>query len=274
MITIVSKHLEGISLKEYLYSMEISRKALKDIKSKGDILVNGLHQTVRYLVKEGDRIEVIFPKEQHTMSFYPMDLTICYEDDHYLIIYKPTNLPCIPTKRYPHHTLANALVSYYHQNNIQATAHFVNRLDKDTQGLLLVSKTRQGHALLSKDIKQVKRVYYCMVEGILEGTGIIDTKIIKKEDSYQRIVSSHGKQAITHYQVIKQYKDKTLVECVLETGRTHQIRVHMAHIGHPLCFDTIYGASQEGTYYLESIYIQFIHPFTNQVVCIDNRKVI
>lgn len=268
MITIVPIDKDQLTLKEYVYSLGISRKALKDIKSKGDILVNNEHKTVRYLVKYQDRVEVIFPIEEHTMHYYPLKLDIRYEDEDYLIINKPAGIPCIPTKRYPDKTLANAVVYYYKQIGLQATAHFVNRLDKDTQGLLLVSKTRQGHAILSKDIKQVRRVYHCLVEGQLQGQGTITTIIKKEEDSQKRIVAQDGKLAVTNYRVIEHVGEKTLVECTLKTGRTHQIRVHMSHIGHVLCYDALYGSEMVGKYYLDSIELSFEQPFTKKQICI------
>lgn len=268
---IVKSEDVGIVLKDFLSQQNISKKAIKAIKMSGDILINGTHQTVRYRLKYGDIIHLIWPLESTTMEPYEYSLKIIYEDDDYLIIDKESGIPCIPTKRYPNKTLANALVYYYQQHNINATVHLINRLDKDTQGLLLVAKNRQAHYLLSKDIKQVKRVYHCLVEGYLNHEGVITQPIIKDTDSIKRVIDKKGKPAITHYRCLKTINDTSLIECVLETGRTHQIRVHLSFLGHPLKGDSLYGSKFTGTYYLDSVAIEFIQPFTNKLIKIKKR---
>lgn len=263
---IVEKEDAGVLLKDFLLNQNLSKKALKAIKMTGDILVNGTHQTVRYRLKELDLIELIWPVETTSMIPFEYPLKIVYEDDDYIIIDKPSGLPCIPTKRYPEKTLANALVYYYQQQNLRATVHLVNRLDKDTQGLMLIAKNRQAHYLLSKDIKQVKRVYHCLVEGTLTGNGVIDQPIIKDANSVKRLIDHHGKRAVTYYRSLKVDNNISLIECILETGRTHQIRVHLSSIGHPLIGDHLYGSNKPGTYYLDSVYLEFMHPLINKQI--------
>lgn len=265
MIFMITKKEAGIMIREFICPAFCSAKALKRIKANGKILVNQVEQTVRYILQVGDQLEILFPEEKTSMVPSTLPINIVYEDDDFLVVDKKQGMPSIPTKRYPTDTLANALVAYYQEHNIVATIHLVNRLDKDTSGLLLVAKSGYMHHQMSKDIKQVTRVYHGIVEGILEGDGTIDSAIAKEENSVKRYISNHGKPAITHYRALKVLSNNTtLVECILETGRTHQIRVHMAALGHPLLGDTLYGSVEEGPYYLESVSLCFVHPRINK----------
>lgn len=258
--------LKTQTIKEFLAETSLSKAMIKRIKREGDFLVNGKHQTVRYLLNKNDILEIVFPKEKTNIIPQDIPLKIVYEDNYYLIIDKQPGIPCIPTKRYPDQTLANGLVHYYQQIDLQATVHLVNRLDKETSGYMLIAKDSRSHALLSTDIKQIKRVYHCLVDGMLAGEGTIDQPILKRKNSMQRYIDKDGKKAITSYRVIKQYAQQTLVECILETGRTHQIRVHMAAIGHPLSGDQLYGSNTNQEIYLDSVEIAFLHPYTNQFI--------
>ncbi len=255
---------EKIILKDYLKTLDISKAMIKRIKNHGDFLVNGQHVTVRYLLQKDDVLDIIFPLELSCIEPDDIPLKIVYEDEYYLVIDKQANIPCIPTKRYPHHTLANGLIKYFNDHHILATVHLVNRLDKETQGLMLIAKDSRSHYLLSQDIKQVKRVYHCLVEGTFKGEGIIDSPIAKAHDSIKRIISKNGKEARTYYRVLKNIEDKTLVECILDTGRTHQIRVHLSSIGYPLAGDQLYGAKENTLFYLDSVELSFVHPYTKE----------
>lgn len=254
------------TIKEFLEETPLSKAMIKRIKREGDFLVNGRHQTVRYRLNNKDVLEIVFPKEKTTIIPQNIPLKIIYEDQYYLIIDKQPHIPCIPTKRYPNQTIANALIYYYQQKEIQATVHLVNRLDKETSGYMLIAKDSQSHALLSTDIKQIKRVYHCLVDGIIQGSGKIDKPISKKRNSTQRYIDSQGKKAITYYKALKHDHHQTLVECILETGRTHQIRVHMASIGYPLSGDSLYGSTTQQDIYLDSVEISFVHPYTQQLI--------
>jgi 23S rRNA pseudouridine1911/1915/1917 synthase len=261
---------EGMLIRDYLKEKNISKRALTDIKFGGGcILVNGEHATVRFELKSGDVLKVIFPVEKPSSGMLPekVNFDIVYEDEWCLVINKPPYLPTIPSREHPGGTLANGLLFYYREKGIDATIHVVNRLDKDTSGLMLVAKHRFAHSLFSSLQKQggIKRTYAALVEGkVLVKQGTISAPIGRKEDSIiERTVRDDGKLAVTHYHVIAFSECNTLVSLKLETGRTHQIRVHMSHIGHPLCGDSLYGGSHRllSRQALHSAELSFFHPF-------------
>ncbi len=267
----ITKSEDGLSVLNFLKKQEISKKAIVATKHRGgDILVNGEHVTVRYLLKEGDVLVVLFPEEVRSEGLTPYEclIEVVYEDDYLLVLNKPAGMPTIPSIRHPHQTLANAIVHYYDIIGLSSTLHFVNRLDRDTSGLLVVAKYRHIHHLLTKDMKQIKRKYYTLVKGILSPTqGTINAPIAREvEGNVKRCVREDGDRSITHYRVLETWDNHmTLVECELETGRTHQIRVHLMHLGYPLVGDTLYDSKAltlEKGHLLHSYQLSFIHPIT------------
>lgn len=266
---IIEPEYNSYRIDEYVYQKGISQKALKSIKMKGDILINGEHKTVRYQLNQGEVLTLIYPKEENNIEPADIPLKIVYEDEYLLVLDKQKDIACIPTRSHPDHTLANALSYYYKVNQIESTVHLVNRLDKETSGLMIVAKYREVHDRMCKQLGHIQRKYHAHVEG-KAGSGIIDLPIYKDGHNMRRVIDIRGKESRTHYKCI-QYKDNiSLVEFELETGRTHQIRVHMSSIGHPLIGDSLYGSST-GEFDLSSIQVSFIHPITNQIKVI--RKV-
>ncbi|UII57034.1 RluA family pseudouridine synthase [Cytobacillus spongiae] len=269
----ISNEEEGILVREYLKSHDISKTALTDIKfSGGKILVNQQEVTVRYMLKEGDRLEVVFPVELPSSSAQgeQIPIDIVYEDEYVLVVNKPAGMNTIPSREHPTGSLANAIVGYYGQINLTATAHIVTRLDRDTSGLVLIAKHRYVHHLLSKQQKlgNVKRFYHAIVEGSnLDHSGRIVAPIGRKEDSIiEREVRTDGQYACTHYRVLRRFKGYSLVELSLETGRTHQIRVHLSYLGHPLLGDDLYGGNRRLIIRqaLHCCKLSFYHPLLNK----------
>lgn len=264
----------GMLLREFISIKGISRAALTDIKFQGGYLfVNDKEETVRYKLNVGDTVKVIFPPEKRSpeMLAEEIKLDIVYEDDYVLIVNKPYNLPSIPSKDHRNGTLANRILHYYNINNIPSTVHIVTRLDKDTSGLMLIAKNRFVHNLFSKaqQKKTIQRIYYALVQGNIENVGTINTPIGRKDGSIiERIVREDGQHAVTHFEKISNINGNSLVKIKLETGRTHQIRVHFSSIGHSLLGDELYGGSTDliQRQALHSTELSFFHPFLGREV--------
>lgn len=269
----VEKNQHKCLLRDFLRKeKQISRLALTDIKKYGKLLVNGVEVTVRAVVSFGDEVTVVFPVEKRSEGLQARNipLSVVYEDDHLLVINKQAFLVTIPSIYHPEQSLANAVLYYYDRNEIPFTFHAVNRLDRDTSGLLIVAKHRYAHDLLTKQqrLGQVKRTYLAIVHGLIKNdVGTISAPLGRKEESMiEREVKVDGQEAVTHYKVVKFLEHETVVQLQLETGRTHQIRVHMASIGHPLLGDDLYGGliTKINRQALHSWQLDFFHPILKQ----------
>lgn len=257
-----------------------SRRILKAIISDdGYVRLNGSAVKLNELLSEGDHLEVQFPSEEKGpfMKAERLPLTILYEDEFLLVIDKQAYMATIPSRHHPHHTLANGILGYYEQYAIPYTVHIVTRLDKGTSGLVLVAKHRYSHSLLSKMQREtkIKRRYQALVAGHLSGKeGSIRTNIGRKDGSIiERTVRPDGQKAVTHYEVIKETLSHTLVDISLETGRTHQIRVHFSSIGHPLLGDDLYGGEHTliKRQALHCSQLSFLHPFTQHKIIVNSE---
>jgi 23S rRNA pseudouridine1911/1915/1917 synthase len=270
---VVNESDAGKLLREFLKKEEISRTALTDIKFKGgSIQVNGEEVNVRYRLAANDQVSIMFPLESPSegLKGEEIPLSIVYEDAYLLVINKPTGMNTIPSREHPEGSLANALIGYYQRNGLQATSHIVTRLDRDTSGIVLIAKHRHVHHLFSMMQRsgEVKRTYEAFAEGRISlARGTIKAPIGRKADSIiEREVREDGQYACTHYHVLENHHGFTYVELNLETGRTHQIRVHMSYINHPLLGDDLYGGdrSRIARQALHCKKIKFIHPILGE----------
>lgn len=264
---------QGKLLRDFLKEKEISRMALTDIKFKGGFIsVNGQEVNVRYMVKSGDLVQVLFPAEVPSIGLKgeSIPITIVYEDEYLLVVNKPAEMNTIPSREHPDGSLANALIGYYEKNGIVATTHIVTRLDRDTSGLVLIAKHSHIHHLFSKQQRAggVKRTYEAFAEGkLILDEGRVEEPIARKSESIiEREVRPDGQYACTLYEVIQRYDGFSHLRLRLLTGRTHQIRVHMAHIGHSLLGDSLYGGKRDliARQALHCREIRFLHPISQK----------
>lgn len=243
--------VSGQRLDKYLAEemADLSRSRIKELVQAGEVLVNGKKSKVSYKVQKGDLIQVtVLPLEPLALEAENIPLDIVYEDEDVIVVNKPQGMVVHPAAGHPSHTLVNALL--YHTRDLADSPEgfrpgIVHRIDKDTSGLLMVAKNAAARESLEKQLaaKSNKRQYLAIVHGnFAEEEGTIDAPIGRNpKDRKQMAVVEKGKSAVTHFKVLEQYQGYSLVECQLETGRTHQIRVHMAYIGHPLAGDPLYG---------------------------------
>ncbi|WP_270448560.1 RluA family pseudouridine synthase [Lactobacillus delbrueckii] len=241
----------GQRLDKYLAEemTDLSRSRIKELVQAGEVLLNGKKSKVSYKVQKGDLIQVtVLPLEPLKLEAENIPLDIVYEDEDVIVVNKPQGMVVHPAAGHPSHTLVNALL--YHTRDLADSPEgfrpgIVHRIDKDTSGLLMVAKNAAARESLEKQLaaKSNKRQYLAIVHGnFAEEEGTIDAPIGRNpKDRKQMAVVEKGKSAVTHFKVLEQYQGYSLVECQLETGRTHQIRVHMAYIGHPLAGDPLYG---------------------------------
>lgn len=277
---VIHEEHDGMLIRQFLkQEMSFSKNLIKQAKSEeGMIAINGEKKTVRYVLKAGDELTVTLPNErkQSQLTGQYLPLNIIFEDDHIIVLNKPAGIPVIPSRLYPRETIANGLIYYYEKKQLPYTVHIVTRLDKDTSGLMLIAKHRQAHYLLSEQLKKEKvtRKYKALVHGRLaKESDRICAPIGRKEGSFiEREVNEAGKVAITQYKVLSVYDDLySLVLFQLETGRTHQIRVHASYIGHPLLGDNVYGGSTNlmRRQALHCHMLTFTHPIDQEEMTFD-----
>ena len=268
----VTRESAGRKLRDVLRQvMGVSYGAMKSAKWDGRITVNGIPTPVDAILREGDVVAIRWKDAPaYAVKPYALPLSIPFEDEHLFVIDKPAPLASQSSANHPDDALENALYAH-----LGCPADYVyrpvNRLDKGTSGLMLVAKTPHAQHRLQRLLhtEEFQRTYLAVVEGRLPApSGTVDAPIGKEDAaSIRRIVTPDGKPSCTHYEVLHEGVSRSLVRLQLETGRTHQIRVHMAHLGCPVFGDFLYGTESDalpGRFALHSHEIQLLHPFTGE----------
>jgi 23S rRNA pseudouridine1911/1915/1917 synthase len=252
---------------------EISRTYIQKLIKENLVLVNGKTMKARYLVKEGDYIRIELPQPKKLeINAENIPIDIVYEDEDVVIVNKSQGMVVHPAPGNYNGTLVNALL--YHIDSLSSIngiirPGIVHRLDKDTSGLLIIAKNDVSHKILSEELKErkIKRVYIALAHGIIKNDeGTVNAPIGRHSVDRKKmtVTDKNSKEAITHYKVLKRFNNYTFVELSLETGRTHQIRVHLAHINHPIVGDPVYSKGKNefnlNTQLLHAKKLGFIHP--------------
>ncbi|TPR42090.1 RluA family pseudouridine synthase [Apilactobacillus micheneri] len=258
---------------------DISRSRAKNLIEEQMVKVNDELKKPKYDLKQGDNVVINIP-EPKTLDLEPenIPLDIVYEDNEVLVVNKPQGMVVHPSPGHPDHTLVNALLFHTPLSNINGTFRpgIVHRIDKDTSGLLMIAKNNDAHKSLSEQLKAKSNIreYVALVHGnIKEDKGKIDAPIGRsKKDRKKQAIVDDGKHAVTHFKVLERLGEYTLVSCVLETGRTHQIRVHMKYIGYPLVGDPLYGPRKTikgNGQFLHAAKLGFKHPKSGKLMVFD-----
>ena len=264
----------GLRVEQFLRRKGYSRQNLTEIKRMPQsILVNGIHYYMRQTLAAGDHLQVCICETESSEKIPPvkLPLNIIYEDEDILVINKPAGMPIHPSMKNYYNSLANALAWYYQDQGKPFIFRCSNRLDRDTSGLTVISKHLVSASIMADMTKKrlVHREYLAIVKGDLTPpAGTITAPLSRKEGSIiERTVDfDHGEEAITHYELVKKENGHSLVSLQLETGRTHQIRIHMKYLGYPLIGDYLYNPDMEHItrQALHSYHMEFPHPITGQ----------
>ena len=281
---IVSQEEKGKRLDAYIPSvdLDITRTSAQRLIEDGNILVNGKNAKVSYKIQENDKISVEIPKpKQIELKAQDIPIEIVYEDSDIIVVNKPKGMVVHPANGNPDGTLVNAIMAICKDSlsgiGGEIRPGIVHRIDKDTSGLLIVAKNDNAHVKMSEQIKnhEVKKTYIALVRGIFkENEATIDMPIGRStSDRKKMAVNKNGKNAITHIKVLKRFDKYTLLQVNIETGRTHQIRVHLSHIGYPIVGDYTYSNGKNEFdvigQCLHAQKLEFKHPITQKDMCLE-----
>lgn len=264
---------EDINLRDYLLSFYLSKSKIYKLFLEKKVLVNNEFKNDSLNLKKDDIVSILLEEE---LDFKPIDqkIDILYEDDYFLIINKPSGVIIHSEKDNDLESLSNYVASYYKSKGLNLNVRFAHRLDKETTGVIVYCKDILTHSYMNYYISthDIKREYRCLVQGIpKERSGRLSYPIgSNRHDSKKMVVSKNGKEAITNFELLYKYKGYSLLRVILETGRTHQIRLHLSHYGNPLLGDSLYGGQKNRIkrVALHSYKIEFIHPVTKEKISV------
>ncbi len=271
----ISENTDAVTILDFLKREGFSRHILSSMKNvPNTIILNGVRGFGRSVLKPGDHLMVTVPETESGKNIIrtEMDLSILYEDEDILVINKPAGMPVHPSAGNYENTLANGIAWYFAEKGEDFVYRCINRLDRDTTGALILAKNPLSAAILSVQMKkrQIRRTYLALVDGVPDVSGTIDAPIARMEGSVinREVNFLTGETAVTHYERLATGTRYSLMELHLETGRTHQIRVHMKYIGHPLPGDYLYNQdySRIQRQPLHSFQLEFIHPVTKKPI--------
>ena len=262
---------DGMELKNWFRLKGISTRSVTRLKYYGSILLNGENVTVREKITRGDIIELQFADDEKPATPEDLPLSVLYEDSSVLVLDKPPQMPTHPSKKLQSGTLANAFAFYMENKGKPHSFRPINRLDRGTSGLIVAALDPVSAGKLSG---KVDKRYICVCKGKIAENGTIDAPIaLEKDSKIKRCVSPDGQRAVTHFKRLFTNELVSVAEVWLETGRTHQIRVHFANMGNALIGDTLYGKADEiiDRQALHCISVSFIHPITNQQISVKGE---
>lgn len=253
-------------LKDFLqHHWKISGRLLTDLKKDKTIFVNGRPRTVDYRLKPGDEVLVRLDYEKNTYEAFPYELDVVYEDAFLLVINKDAGMTVHPTKGSFEGTLLHAISYYQMQNDEDYKIRFAHRLDHDTSGVIIIAKNKYAHHQLSEQFvaRKVEKTYWAIVHGVTKEQFVVEG-MMGQTEAFARVFTPEGKYSLTEFLRLDHGSDWSLVEARPQTGRTHQIRLHLKEAGHPIIGDELYGIDEGPRHFLHGYSITVNHPLTGE----------
>jgi len=287
---VVGVDIKDVKLRDYLkYTEKLSGRFIKSTGLTGKISVNSKVAKLNHRISSDDIIEIDMKRDEHqNIEPEKMDIDVAYEDIDLIVVNKSPGIVVHPTRGYPSGTLANGVLYYFKERDEKCIVRLVSRLDMDTSGLIIIAKNQFSHMALARDMhsndldakdlksKTFEKSYIAVVHGNMENkSGTIDLPIGNpNQESAKREVWEDGQRSVTHYEVIDSFENGDLLKVTLETGRTHQIRVHLSHIGHPLYGDSLYGVSENQYIERQALHAYKLiipHPRTGEELILESK---